>query len=50
MQKEDTFTVDQLINWGGFVSGWAYIPGIIYLFENGRTYIQGGLKTGGLKI
>ena len=49
MQKEHTFTVDGLINGGG--GGGLYpgglISGIIYSFENGWTYIRGGLKTGG---
>ena len=46
MQKEHTFTVDGLINGGGLYPG-GLRSGIIYSFENGWTYIRGGLKTGG---
>ena len=46
MQKEHTFTVDVLINGGRGLYPGGLIPGIIYSFENGLAYTQGGLKVG----
>ena len=43
---EHTFTVGALINGGGGLYPGGLISGIIYSFQNGWAYIQGGLKVG----
>ena len=44
MQKENTYTVDGLINRGGSLYPGGLISGIIYSLANGWAYIR-GLKT-----